>query len=211
MARSYFKTDDVIMVQGSPVTGIFIINTGSVVIMKRIDVEAATLEAAVTNVQSTEVLNKFREYSTNLDSLYLPSTSSTSSLKMSKRALFSMKSKDYLAAKAFDKPTQDHSIVNVVIKKLSVGDIFGDDCLREEKHTYSAIALNKVEVIVVNYKELKAAFKDSSMSFKELLKETKDLHENDFTLLVKYNLLLQREMAFDHVKAEVIGNVYIYI
>jgi len=207
MARSFFNTDDIIIAQGGPITGIFIINKGNVVIMKRIDVEAATLEAAVSNVQSSEVINNFREYSNNLDSLYLPATSSTSSLKMSKSALFSMKSKDYLAAKSFDKPTEDHSKVNVVIKKLSIGDIFGDDCLRDEKHTYSAIALNKVEVIFVNYKELKVAFKDNSISFKELLKETNDLHENDFNLLLKYNLSLQREMAYDHVKADVIGNI----
>ena len=207
MSRSYFKVDELIMTQGSAVTGLFIIKKGNVVLMKRIDVEAATVEAAVVNVQSNETLDSFREYSENLDHLYLPSTSSTSSLKKSKSALFSMKSNDYVAAKALSKPAEDHSKVTVIVKKLSIGNIFGDDCLRGDVYTYTAVALDKVEVIVVNLKELRLNFKENSPSFKSLLAETNDLHENDFNLLIRYNLSLQREMAYNHVKADIVGTL----
>jgi hypothetical protein len=207
MARSYFKADEVIMSQGAPVTGLFIVKKGSVVAMKKIDVEAATIEATLGNVQSNETLTSFREYSDNLDHLYIPSSSSTSSLKKSKAALFSMKSNDYLAAKLMNKPEEDHSKVSVVIKTLTIGNTFGDDCLRGDIHTYSAIAVGKVEAIIVNLKELKLHFKENSASFKALIDETNDLHENDFNLLIRYNLALQRDMAYNHLKSDTIGSL----
>lgn len=180
---------------------------GNVVLMKKIDVEAATLEAAMVNVQSNETLDCFREYSENLDHLYLPSSSSTSSLKKSKSALFSMKSKDYVAAKSFDKPAEDHSKVTVIVKKLTVGNMFGDDCIRGNVYSYTAVALDNVEAVVVNLKDLRLNFKERSPSFNALLEETNDLHENDFNLLIRYNLSLQREMAYNHVKADTIGYI----
>jgi CRP-like cAMP-binding protein len=97
--------------------------------------------------------------------------------------------------------------VAVTMKELGAGDIFGDDCIRDRyTNTYSAVAIDDAQIILINKKEALDNLKGHNLQ--QILEATQELHMSDIDLILKHESAVRKQLAVRHLKEIALGPLY---